>query len=107
MSLLPSELVVDSVELLAGELALEELELSTALEFSVEDESPVILSLIPEMVLLSLLELEAAAELELALLELLFACAAIVALICLYSEELTRTNVIVELLPRPVMEPPL
>ncbi|WP_054725750.1 hypothetical protein [Paucilactobacillus hokkaidonensis] len=60
--------VIDS-ELLLEELGA--LELSSELESSLEEESPVILSLTPEIALLSLLELESAAELELALLELL------------------------------------
>lgn len=96
--------MIDSTELLS---ALEEL--LSSLESSLDDEaeSPVTLSLIPEIALLSLLELESAAELELALLELLSFWLAMASLICLYSLELVRTNVTVDLPPKLVMVPEL
>lgn len=86
--------VLSELEVL-GVLSLDVLELSVS-ELSVEDELLVILSLIPEIALLILFELESLAELVLSLLELVSFWAVICFLICLYSDEFVRTNVTVE-----------
>lgn len=85
------------------------LELLALLESLESDESLLVnVSLMPLIALLILPEVELDAvvvSVSELLEELLSLCEAILDLICLYSDELTRTKVTVELLPRPLMDP--